>query len=99
LETSRTPQGRVREELRRILILTSQSVDLQTNTADSVRSSADTLCWKTGVREAILTDGLRWALHKRGGKVRLPLWDLRDLLNAQAEFDFSGFLYLFAVGV
>jgi hypothetical protein len=98
-ETSRSPQGEVREELRRVLIITSLSADFHDNANGSARYFAEALCWRHAVVEALLTDGLRWFLHKRGSKLPRPIWDLRELTNDTAVFDMDGFLSNCAVGV
>lgn len=99
LETSRLPQGDVREELRRVLILTTATADLRDSAEGSVRVFADSLCWKCGVVEAIITDGVRWFLHKRGSKMRPAIWDLREISHDSDSFDMDAFLSNCAVGV
>lgn len=98
-ETSRSPEGEVREELRRVLIITTVSADLRDNTTGSARAFAHTLCWKYGIFEALITDGSRWFLHKRGSKMSPSVWDLRNLLSDAEGFDMDGFLSNCAVGV
>jgi hypothetical protein len=98
-ETSRTPEGDVQKELRRVLILTGSTSNLQDMTNGSPRAYAEALCWKCGVVEALISDGLRWSLHKRGIKLRSPIWDMRKLSNDEATFDMDAFLSSCAVGV
>jgi hypothetical protein len=99
LETSRTPQGDVIEELRRVLVLTPADADFHKMAPGTVRNYADGLCWDCGVVEAIVTDGLCWFLHKRGSKLRPPIWDLRKLSQDETSFDMDAFLSSCAVGV
>jgi hypothetical protein len=98
-ETSRTPQGDITEGLRRVLVLTPADADFHKMAPGTVRSYAESLCWKCGVVEAIVTDGLCWFLHKRGSKLRPPIWDLRNLFDDKNLFDMDAFLSNCAVGV
>ena len=98
-ETSRTPQGDITEELRRVLVLTAADADFHKMAPGTIRSYAESLCWKCGVVEAIVTDGLCWFLHKRGSKLRPPIWDLRKLTDNENSFDMDVFLSNCAVGV
>lgn len=99
LETTRTPQGEVQEVPRRVLLLANSLLGLPSSTEGSLRSLAETLCWQCGVVEALVTDGLRWHLHKRGSKLRWQRWDLLDLSAEPESFDWEGFLTNCAVGV
>lgn len=99
LETTRTPQGEVREVPRRVLLLANSLLDLPSSTESSLRSLAERLCWQCGVVEALVTDGLRWHLHKRGSKLRWQRWDLLALSVEPESFDWDGFLTNCAVGV
>jgi len=98
-ETSRSPKGEVREELRRVLIVTAASANIRDNANGSARAFAEAMCWKHNVVEALITDGLRWSLHKRGSKMSRPIWDLRELKSDSDIFDMDGFLSNCAVGV
>lgn len=98
-ETSRTPEGDVQEELRRVLVLVMSDADLHHATHGTVWEYAEALCWKCGVFEAIITDGFCWFVHKRGSKLVPPMWDLRKLSDDKASFDMEGFLSSCAVGV
>lgn len=99
IETSRSPQGEVRDDLRRVLIVTTISADFLDKSSGSARAFAESMCWKHEVFEALITDGLRWFLHRRGNKLPRPIWDLRDLMSDAEVFDMDGFLSSCAVGV
>jgi hypothetical protein len=98
-ETSRSPKGEVREELRRVMIITTVSANIRDNASGSARGFAEEMCWKHSVVEALITDGLRWFLHKRGSKMSRQIWDLRELIDNSDDFDMEGFLSNCAVGV
>lgn len=82
------------------LILTSTSTDWDSFDAGSVRAYADLLCERVGVREAFVTDGLRWTRHRQGKRVHARVWDLRELgTDEEAKSQFEHFLFDFAAGV
>ena len=81
------------------LILTSTSSDWDSFDTGSVRAYADRLCERVGMREAFITDGLRWTRHRQGKRVHARIWDLRDLGTEEAKSQFEHFLFDFAAGV
>lgn len=97
-ETLRS-HGEVREKLRRVLLLTPVSCDLRDNSAGSARLFADALCLQHDAVEALITDGMRWFLHKRGSKLSKQIWDLHELVVEGGTFDIDEFLSNCAVGV
>jgi hypothetical protein len=60
---------------------------------------ADQACRKTGLTEAVLTDGFVWGLHSVGRKVQPGIIDLRDAVQEGHEGIFEQFLYSHAVTV
>ena len=97
-ETLRS-HGEVREKLRRVLLLTPVTCDLRVNSPGSARVFADALCLQHDAVEALITDGMRWFLHKRGSKLSKQIWDLHELVVEGGTFDIDEFLSNCAVGV
>jgi hypothetical protein len=91
LEASRSIDGRIRSETFRALVLVTSSCDLQASDMFSARHFADRLCQQWGVREALLTDGMRWARHQRGSHLPLKLQRIDEALSADL-FSFHDFL-------
>jgi hypothetical protein len=48
----------------------------------SARRFADRRCQQWGVREALLTDGMRWARHQRGSHLPLKIQRIDEVLTA-----------------
>ena len=97
-ETIRS-HGEVREDLRRVLVLTTTTCDLRDNSHGSVRVFANNLCLQHEVVDALITDGMRWFLHRRGGKLTGKIWDFDELVAEESTFDSDDFLTNCAVGV
>lgn len=90
---------RVRRERARLLVLASPDADLDATDLFSVRRAADDLLDREGgVREALLTDGWRWARHRRRSHLALRVHRLDKVLD-QDLFAFDDFLRDVAVGV
>lgn len=68
----------IRRSTARLLVLT---VDVDATLADGM-NAIDQTCASADVREAIVTDGIRWTTHRRGNRLRRPTWDLDDALAA-----------------
>ncbi len=60
---------------------------------------ADQACRKTGLTEAVLTDGFVWGLHTVGRKVQPGTIDLREAVQEGHEDLFEPFLYSHAVTI
>jgi hypothetical protein len=72
----RREAGRVRRRLRSVLLLTPAGTDLQ---QASLLGTADRLCDRFELFEAILTDGLRWMKYRPNWRVPFPVRDVREL--------------------
>jgi hypothetical protein len=57
----------------------------------------DAACAKEGIRDALLSDGLRWAAHRRGSRLALRVWDLKAVTGDTESF--VEFLYVASEGV
>lgn len=95
LEGVRSMDGRIRSETSRALVLVTSSCDLNATDMFSARQFADRLCQQWGVREAILSDGLRWARHQRGSHLPLKVQRIDESLTVDL-FGLLDFLREFA---
>jgi hypothetical protein len=98
-EVLRGDNGEVKKELCNILVVVGIGIDIQEVGEGSVRAYADTQCVLHDTREALITDGLRWARHRRGARFPLHEWDLRDLASPSAEERLSHFISECGIGV
>lgn len=98
-ETTRDHIGKIRTNLRRILVLTMPAADMLDNSSGSLRSFANSLCWQFNTFEVILTDGLKWLLHKRNTNFTPRVFDLSELATEEKSLSLEEFIHEFAVGV
>ena len=82
--------GQVQRETVRVLVLTT---DVEAAVAQA-QPWLDAACGEAGVREAILSDGLRWTTHRKRSSLARPTWavdavvdtaELETMLAALAE--------------
>lgn len=76
------------------LIIVPVGSDLRAQGQESPRSYGLRLCQKHGLRRAVLTDGLRWALLSPDLKF-LPQWQLDRALHQRNSGELEGFLATF----
>ena len=88
--------GRVRSATAQALLLVTSKCDLDATDMFSVRRFADGLCQKWNVQEAVLTDGLRWARHRRDSHLRMKVHRIDEAVQASDLFAFHDFLREFA---
>lgn len=70
--------GEIRRRPARVLVLTT---DLEA-TLQRQRNWLDQACDLADVREAILSDGVRWTTHRKGSRLRRRVWDISmDMLG------------------
>jgi hypothetical protein len=75
--------SRIQRKVVRVLIL----VDRLTPTPPAeIMYWIDETCASEDVREAVLSDGLRWATHRRGSRLELSVWDLSASVNDPETF-------------
>ena len=84
---------RIVRAARRLLVL-SENIE---HTEDQVRQWLDELCFAHDLAEVLLTDGVRWALHRVDARVPLRLWNLEAVIEDESAF--MDFLREFAEGV
>jgi hypothetical protein len=75
--------GGVKRSSSRVLLLTT---DLEA-ALSSHRDFVDAICTELQLRNAILTDGLRWTAHRRGLGLRRRVWHLGDALDVSSMED------------
>lgn len=68
---------RITRAASRALVLTSDLEAVVREALDWV----DRACTAVGVREALITDGVRWTTHRRGNRLRRRTWDLGEALT------------------
>ena len=78
----------------RVLLLVE---DLSRPLADALLSWLDNLCVREGLRDVLVSDGLRWAGHRRAARLAPRVWDLAVAANDPEEF--VDFLRLASEGV
>ncbi|MEQ1564186.1 MAG: hypothetical protein ABMA64_01020 [Myxococcota bacterium] len=66
----------IRRSTARVLVVTA---DLDATLTGGV-NAVDRACGLARVREAVVTDGVRWTTHRRGNRLRRPTWDLGEVL-------------------
>ncbi|MCB9797535.1 MAG: S24 family peptidase [Alphaproteobacteria bacterium] len=70
--------GGIRRSAARVLVLTE---DLDATLAAGLEAVAHA-CSAADVREAIVTDGIRWTTHRKNNRMRQPEWDLGEALSS-----------------
>ena len=88
--------GRIRQSTAQALVLVTSACDLDATDMFSARKFADRLCQGWNVQEAILTDGMRWARHRRHSHLRLKVLHIDAAVRAGDLFSFHDFLREFA---
>lgn len=78
----------------RLLVLVE---DLTQGFPQSFLSLIDKICSSEGIREALISDGLCWAKHRRGLRLKWQIYDLPAIINDSD--DFSLFLRDSAEGI
>lgn len=79
-------------KIRRLIVL-APTEDGVWNAADSgLRDLADLACGATNLPEAVITEGLVWALYKPGRRVQPRPVDLRTVITEGSTSDFEDFL-------
>jgi hypothetical protein len=82
--------GRVVRRADTILVLGAAGA----NFAD-MREFAERLCVRLEREAAFLTDGLRWARHRRGFPTLVRVWDLKEVTQPGSESRFTDFFFEF----
>jgi hypothetical protein len=95
---SREGKRIVRRPRRVIVIAPNESAVLNAREA-GLWDLADQACRKTGLAEAVLTDGFVWSLHTVNRKVQPGTVDLREAVQEGRDGLFEAFLYSHAVTV
>jgi hypothetical protein len=91
--------GRIVRRPRRVVVIAPDENAVLNAKAAGLWELADQACNKTGLTEAVLTDGLLWGLHAAGRKVQPGGIDLRTVLQEGREDLFESFLFSHAVTV
>ena len=73
----------IQRKVVRVLILLEH---LTPTPPSEIISWIDETCASADVREALLSDGLRWATHRRGSRLELRVWDLSSAVNDPETF-------------
>ena len=85
LHTERLSTGIHRQPVRLLLLVE----DLSQPLGKPVFGWLDALCAGAGLRDILISDGLRWAGHRRGSRLALQVWDLGEVVKEyQAFLDF-----------
>ncbi|MEW6709395.1 MAG: hypothetical protein AB1403_06165, partial [Candidatus Riflebacteria bacterium] len=98
-ETTRDHLGKIRTDLRRILVLTTPDADLLDNSPGSLRSCANGLCWQCNTFDIILTDGVKWLLHRRNTNFMPRVFTLSEMVEKDKSLSLEEFIHEFAVGI
>jgi hypothetical protein len=75
--------SRIQRKVVRILVLVER---LSPSLSQELLSWIDETCATEDVREALLSDGLRWAPYRRGSRLDLLVWDLSSAVNDNEIF-------------
>ena len=75
----------------RLMVL---AVDFDAVFADT--TVIERICLAMGIRDTIVSDGIRWTAHRIGDKSRRPVWDLEDIVETR---DFEPMLLALAEGL
>lgn len=84
--------GRIGRSASRVLVLTTDVDTVIERHLDQV----DQACAAAGVRESIVTDGVRWTTHRRGNRQRQTMW---NLAGASADRQLEDMIVHLAEGV
>lgn len=93
LHTERQDSAIQRHPVRLLLLVE----DLSHPLGDSLLAWIDRLCIVAGLRDVVISDGLRWTGHRRGSRLALDAWDLATVISDPDEF--IKFLHASAEGV
>jgi len=93
LHTERVATAIHRQPVRLLVLL--ERFDAEPSS--EVLACLDALCAHDNMRDVILSDGLRWATHRRGSRLPPGLWELDRVVRDAPEF--LGFVRAVAEGV
>lgn len=93
LHTERSASLIERHPVRVLLLVES----LAETPSDGLLAWIDEVCADERLRDVVVSDGLRWAGHRRGSRLALQVWDLEVVVHDAA--DFQPFLHAVAEGV
>ena len=86
--------ARIERQAVRLLVLVER---LTETLSPQMLAWIDEACTRERLRDTLLSDGLRWATHRRASKLALHVWDLKAV--AGAPHDFVSFLHVASEGV
>ncbi len=75
--------AQIQRRVARVLILCEDVTD---EAAHRALPWVDAVCSLQGAREALISDGLRWAIHKRKSRLPLRPWDLSTIVHDEEAF-------------
>lgn len=87
---------RVKKHPWSVVVMTSSQLQWDSTDNTSVRHFADSLCKHYKLNEAFLTDGTRWAKHRKNAKLKLKVVDFPYTLKSDDESLFEDFIREFA---
>jgi hypothetical protein len=86
--------ARIERQAVRLLVLVEK---LASTLSPQMLDWIDDACTKERLRDALLSDGLRWATHRRASRLALRLWDLKAVASDPDAF--LSFLHVASEGV
>jgi ATP-dependent helicase Lhr and Lhr-like helicase len=86
-------KGGVQAKSTRAVILAERSTKLVAKGPDSLRAFAESLCEREQLKQAFLTDGLRWTVFELGRSLMPPAVDLVAATDSAEQFE--AFLWTF----
>jgi len=75
--------ARIERKAVRLLVLVER---LTTSLSTQMLAWIDEACAKEQIRDALLSDGIRWATHRRTSRLALRLWELKAIASDADEF-------------
>jgi hypothetical protein len=86
--------ARIERQAVRLLVLVER---LTASLSPQMLAWIDEACAKERIRDALLSDGFRWATHRRTSRLALRLWDLKAVTGDPDGF--VSFLHVASEGV
>jgi hypothetical protein len=86
--------ARIESQLVRLLVLVEH---LNPALSPQMLTWIDETCAQEGLRDTLLSDGFRWATHRRASRLALRLWDLKAITSEPENF--VSFLHVASEGV